>query len=102
VAARKKSARKSAPVKLSDERPALKPDPDDPRPEAWRKILEARGRREPVSRELRVHIDQRFVGDLRVAQVHALMTIGIEVEEAAAKILEAAMIEHRGEKHCIW
>lgn len=78
------------------------PPVDDPRPEAWRAMLVSAARKEPFPKPLRIHQDPRFTGEKRVAQVQALTAIGIEPEEAADKILQAAMDEHRGEKHCDW
>lgn len=76
--------------------------PDDPRPAAWKQILLAGATGQQVPRDYRVYADGRFTGPTRVAQVKALMYVGMEPEESVDAILKAAMEEHRGDKHCDW
>lgn len=104
--AAKKAAKKTEPTVVEKATEAVmslfSPNPEDPRPEAWRGILTAHALKQPTPRHLRVHSDDRFTGKIRRAQVDALTYIGLEPEDAASKILAAAMEEHRGEKNCDW
>lgn len=81
---------------------ALNPDPSDVRPAAWGRILLAYAKDEIPCREDRVFFDDRFTGLRRRDQIKALLSVGMTPEDAAEAILEAAMKEHSGEKHCNW
>lgn len=111
MAARKSRARKVAakkPEEVDDPKaePKFNVAPDDKRPAVWKHALEgfARGLAiQHVPRDMRIHLDDRFTGKARQAQVNALVKImGMEPEEAAQRVLDAAMAEHRGDDHCNW
>ncbi len=76
-------------------------EPKDPRRPAFRAILLAKANKQGVPRDIRVYDDPFYTGELRAAQVEALMFVGKTAEEAVDAIVEGSIQQAKaeGRKH---